>query len=278
MRKNNYYTLLAGLPDMDFSSAIAITLPVLYPDGELDAALSSDDLELVKLLYYSKLHDTIVARHEVDSPENASAGTQSGVDEDELMQEPEYVRHWLAWKEEQGRGVERAASTAKLLEFWFLALRTSGNRFLQLWGESEQNLLNFLAARRAESTGRLKRLVHGNDYAVLLEQFSVSQRICLTEFDMAEKVENAMSQEDIFKREMQLDRLRWDRIDDINRFEYFSIDVVLGYCQKAMLLQRWQRITNPDTPVNLVGKSEEIISDMVKTDVLNTSNYKSIEY
>jgi len=39
-----------------------------------------------------------------------------------------------------------------------------------------------------------------------------------------------------------MDRLSWEAIDEINRFEYFSVDVLLGYFQKVLILERWKGI------------------------------------
>lgn len=45
--------------------------------------------------------------------------------------------------------------------------------------------------------------------------------------------------DDIVYREKFIDQLRWEKIDEINTFSYFNVDVLLGYLIKLMMVERW---------------------------------------
>lgn len=44
---------------------------------------------------------------------------------------------------------------------------------------------------------------------------------------------------DILAKERAIDRLVWDRIDEITTFDYFDIDAILGFLAKLHIAQRW---------------------------------------
>lgn len=47
---------------------------------------------------------------------------------------------------------------------------------------------------------------------------------------------------DLFEREHQLDRFRWDRITDMTLFHYFDMDVILAFLAKGMIVGRWSAL------------------------------------
>jgi hypothetical protein len=54
--------------------------------------------------------------------------------------------------------------------------------------------------------------------------------------------------------------LTWDEIDRLNLFNYFSIEVVLGYTLKLLIIERWRVILKPDIQLDV----SRIIDDKVK--------------
>jgi hypothetical protein len=63
-------------------------------------------------------------------------------------------------------------------------------------------------------------------------------------------------------REIALDAIHWDYIDQLNTFNYFSIEVVLAYLIKLILLERWVKLDKSDGATvfrNLLGNMEKNI-------------------
>ncbi|MEL7585249.1 MAG: DUF2764 family protein [Prolixibacteraceae bacterium] len=260
-----YYAFIAGLPDLEFDPEPDLALPVLYP-GMLEEILSAEELEWVRLLWLRKFHLKIVSwlsGEDISGDLPLELPVEAFHSGNEAYQElPQYLRQLVAWKENDRGSLPSGRIAHRLQCLYFKQLLTSGNHFLQNWGAFELNLLNFLAARRSELLSKEKKqaLIPGNDYHDLLLEFTSSQKIIQTEFPPAAKLEAVYSGANLRERELETDKLRWNAIDEINRFEYFSVDVILGYFQKLLLLERWKTIYHPPVPVDAVTTAERLIN------------------
>ena len=54
----------------------------------------------------------------------------------------------------------------------------------------------------------------------------------------------AVSQDSPVDAELYLDRIRWDRIEGLQKGHYFDIDYLITYALKLQILERWQRINS----------------------------------
>ena len=45
--------------------------------------------------------------------------------------------------------------------------------------------------------------------------------------------------DNLIDRELGLDELMWNKISELNIFEYFNINVLLGYISKLKIIGRW---------------------------------------
>lgn len=43
----------------------------------------------------------------------------------------------------------------------------------------------------------------------------------------------------IFERELQLDKFKWNKISDLTMYHYFDMDVILAFLAKAKIAKRW---------------------------------------
>lgn len=259
-----YYSFITGLPDLEFDPESDAALPVLYP-GILEEMLPAEEREWVRLLWLRKFHLKVISwlsgedQGEGLPPELPVEAFHSA--NDAFQDLPAYLQQLVLWKENDRGNLpsERIAHRLQLL--YFRQLVRSRNRFMQRWGESEMNLLNFLAARRTEllSTEKKQQLISGNNYYELLLEFNTTQKIIHTEFPAAERLESLYTHANSFERELETDRLRWNAIDEINRFEYFTIDVILGYFQKMLILERWKKIFHAKTPIDPLMMAKKII-------------------
>jgi hypothetical protein len=242
-----YYSFIAGLPDLEFDTESDLSLPALYP-GILEEMLPAEELEWVRLLWLRKFHLEIISWL---SGEGQGEGLPAELPveafhsaNDAFLHLPAYLQQLVLWKENDRGELPPAKIAHRLQQLYFRELLTSGNHFMQEWGESEMNLLNFMAARRSEllAFDKKQQLIPGNNYCELLQEYVTSQKIIHTEFPPAAKLETLFTSANLLERELEIDQLRWNTIDEINRFEYFTIDVVLGYFQKLLLLERWKKI------------------------------------
>ena len=59
------------------------------------------------------------------------------------------------------------------------------------------------------------------------------------EFEEAQKLDSILRGSDILAREKGLDDLMWEKIDSLTTFDYFDINVILGFLCKLHIVSRW---------------------------------------
>lgn len=62
------------------------------------------------------------------------------------------------------------------------------------------------------------------------------------EFERKEEVMAALEVPDLLKRERNLDDLMWEKIDEIQGMDVFSINVILGFVAKLQIIARWLKL------------------------------------
>ena len=62
------------------------------------------------------------------------------------------------------------------------------------------------------------------------------------EFEEGQKLESLLDTDDILGRERGIDDLMWAKIDELTIFDYFNIDVVLGFIAKLHIVSRWLKL------------------------------------
>lgn len=66
------------------------------------------------------------------------------------------------------------------------------------------------------------------------------------EFEEAQKLDAVLNQEDILSRERGMDDLMWSKIESITTFDYFDINVILGFIARLNIVVRWLKL-DPET-------------------------------
>lgn len=263
---NVYYSFISGLPDLEFNPEANFMLPdkFLVTLGEI---LPPDELALANALSFPKYHREIAAFVSGQAREGELLPGFSGEvfhsASENFTELPNYLQHLVTWKENHRGEAPEVLVAHKLQQYYYSFLHTSGNLFLQEWAELELNRLNFLAAHRSEKLTEEKKqqLIKGNSYHDLLVEYPLNQKIVRTEFWAAEKIEHILSKSNYLEREQDFDRLRWNAIDEINRFEYFTVNVILGYYQKLLLLERWKQVLSPESPVDPVAMAAKMMQE-----------------
>lgn len=59
---------------------------------------------------------------------------------------------------------------------------------------------------------------------------------------MVSKVETAFNTNDILGRERSVDALLWERVSEINTFDFFNVEAVLGFIAKLLIVSRWLKL------------------------------------
>ena len=109
------------------------------------------------------------------------------------------------------------------------------NRFVREWFAFDLDLRNTVVAYLNDSLGRGK----GMDQILLPGREEAA-------FPERAEAEAILHGTDILDRERGLDELRWHKIDEINLWEYFNMDVILGFVCKLKIVDRWLQL-DPDS-------------------------------
>lgn len=247
MQKRNYYYLVSGLPDMALEQSKApFTLPELLE--ELGASLHPDDFRLVRLILLPidnrNLLNLLLKKnlpwepHGNFSPEEI----EEGLKEPGLL--PSYFNHFQqACKAETP--LWPGMSWENQLERLYLEYgleRTEG--FLHEWFTFENYLKNILAAwnireYRLPPEGQLI----GENMVTEAAARAHARDLGLSgELPFVNRLMHALEQDKLLDREKAVSRIRWNYIDELNTFNYFTVEVVLGYLLKLILLTRWTQL------------------------------------
>lgn len=115
-----------------------------------------------------------------------------------------------------------------LNEDFYKTMKANKNKFISEFFTFD------LRARNAKVRYLNDRLRREADQDIFLE----------TEPDVEEDalLEAVFSEEDLLKREKGLDSLMWEKISDLTLFDYFNINVILGFIAKLKIIDRWIKL------------------------------------
>ena len=109
-------------------------------------------------------------------------------------------------------------------EFYEAAVK-DGNRFIREYFTFDLNVRN----------GKARFLNKAFDRP--LDQDTV--RLDTGEFPEAQRLDEALNAPDLISREKGLDSLTWNKILEINTFDYFNLEAVLGFIARLRIIGRW---------------------------------------
>jgi hypothetical protein len=247
MKNQNYYCLISGLPDMVLEQSKApFSLDHLLE--ELQAILHPQDFRLVKLIFLP--HDNRNLLHltmKRDAPWDSLGNFSREEMEEQLIETghlPPYMDLFFhACRQDtpiwQGMSWENQLTR---LYYEYVLANTEG--FLHSWFAFEKNLKNILAAWNArEFTLTAEgQLIGKDDVTEALGKTHTRDFGLSRDLDFIDKLMHALERDELLERERAIDRIKWNHIDELNTFHYFTVEVVLGYLLKFLLLDRWLQL------------------------------------
>ena len=143
---------------------------------------------------------------------------------------------------------ELVAEDSNLVDMLFLPyeerieqMRGCGNSFMRRYADFDVMLRNILVALQCRKYGRdVSDMLYGEDDVV--EQLRKSR---LQDFGLKGDVAQmddilAMFETpNLVEREMKLDALRWNYIEEATFFNYFGVEKLIAALLKLMMVQRW---------------------------------------
>ena len=179
---------------------------------------------------------------------------------------PDYLQTFLEAHKAEEAIVQGMAWEDQLTMLYYAYALGQENRFVTGWMQFERDLRNVLAAlncRRYKLP--MQNYLIGNldekDFVVEQMMRSTSADFGLSrEYPWVEQVVTFFDRNVLIELEKEVDQIRWDMIDDMNTFNYFSTEKVLGYFLKLLITERWFKLIpeEGETMFNtLVGKLKD---------------------
>lgn len=247
MFSRNYYYLVAGLPDIILEqSKLTITLSDLKE--ELKMHLHPEDYLLVEKLFLPADNRNVlnmVLKNIVDFDDT---GKYTFDELEEEIKEPEKLPSYLKtfinlFRSNQPLNAEMSWED-QLTALYFDYAANVENEFLRTWFAYERdikNILTGLTARRHKLS--VENLLIGNNYVTNAIRKSNARDFGLNaEFSFIEKLIQINENTNLLEREKAIDHLKWSTIDELNTFNYFTIEVVLGFVIKMTMVERWLKL------------------------------------
>lgn len=267
-----YYYLIASLPNLVFEHE-AKNFDLLQLKEFVREYLHSSDYRKVELLFSPidiqnvlnlKLyqHLPFVNGGRFESAEQLEQAIKDS------NNQPVYISSFLQSlndieneEKEENEIIENPERT--LYEQFYAYVEKDSNNFIRDWFRFDRELRNIQAAfvARKINTDAQPYLVGDDDIIDLLKHNNSSDFGLRRERDYMDKLWQVFEITDVFEREKRLDLLRWAYIDELTTFNYFDLNVVLAFLQKANIIVRWMKL-DVETGVAMF---EQLVSELKET-------------
>lgn len=247
MFSSNYYFLVAGLPELTLEQGkLVFGTDRLRED--LREGLSAADyktFENLLLVYDNQNLLHLLGMMPEKSPVDGVFSYALMADE---MKEPRSLRPYMMRFIESYRAETRLYPQLSpvnefTLHFYneMLALK---NDFLKQWFEFELNLRNVLLVLSGKRNGISveNQVIPANELAEIMRRSNARDLGISSEWGWAEKVIQIAEIPNLMQREKATDILRWQYLDELNTFNYFSTEVLLAFYIKLGMIERWLKL------------------------------------
>ena len=247
MIRQNYYYLVAGLPDLSVEQG-KLQYGTTEFREELKTGLSSSDYRLMELLFLSSDNHNLLSLLRKDNKPLLADGVYlpeflAGEIKEPVTLKP-YMKLFIESYRAETRLYPNLSEENELSTLWYDELLTVKNDFLREWFTFELNLKNVLLVLSARKNGLPyeHQIVGSNVVADIIRRSNARDLGLSAEWPWIEKVLAIAESEDIITREKAIDLLRWNTLDELNTFNYFTVEVLMAYYLKLGMIERWLRL------------------------------------
>lgn len=252
---NRYYCQIAGLPELMFDPLNG-SVELREFLNEVTPFLQPNHLNWLNMLLMVQGHNSVLEYFTNGSVETETTFLYSldwfDPESEQFNLLPAYLQRFSEkfWQKRSDHGILEMETG--LYDEYYQYLRQSGNGLIERWAILDLNLRNYLTVKKCEefTIPKQSQVVGEDDFAKRLLEFPTGHKEIQVEWPLAAVIDKILKNDNLLKREIAIDQLKWGLIDEMNLFCYFSIEIIIGYTLKLLILNRWKR----------VYKSEEITS------------------
>ena len=247
MLKRNYYYLVAGFPDIVLDQK-KIPFSLAELKQELKYHLHADDYRLVEYLFleYDNINFlNILQKKEAEFIPMGNYDQSFFIEE---IKEPEnlpvYMKKFLTNYREENPFNPNVSLENQLTWLFYDFMIEQKNEFLSQWFTSLRDIKNIFTIYNARKFGiDIENQMIG-DY----ELTEAAKRTTSKDFGMAnelpyiDQIIGIHENTDIVEQEMSFDLLKWNYLDSLNTFNNFSIEQILAFVIKFIMVERWTKL------------------------------------
>lgn len=247
----NYYCLVAGLPDLVMEDRKLAFTSVALRDV-LREDLHPQDYRLVSLFFLPYDHQNIINRlfNKDTSFDKRGVYAEEVIDEVtdkkafELAEETglfSYLNAFLSDFYEREEKPARQDAERQLTSAYYQMLLGGSNSFVNAFAQQELTVRNIIVALngRKYDLEVEKDIIGDGDVVDALKKSRARDFGLTTDVEMLDHLMQIHENPDPLDREMKLDLLRWQFLDEETFFNYFTIEKVLAFTLKLMIVERW---------------------------------------
>lgn len=279
MQIRYYHCFVAGLADLVFDAGKSYVDMAEFRE-ELKSTLHPKDYSHVSTLFLPHDNKNIVTFLEGNGDSFDPLGNYSPQDFEEqkqiifsILEEknilPDYMVEMMTEWYEAENGIDKIEMGNKLTKGYINKALDSGNRFLEKWIRFDRDLKNIFILLNSKSLELNTSSFFIGDDPFTKELADIYDRgkdfVIPSEPDYAPMIFRIATENEFLEREKKVDLVRWDYIDSISTFEYFTIDLILGYLVKLSIVLRWNKL-EPETGKMMLQKLIDDIEAPVLSD------------
>jgi hypothetical protein len=247
MLKRNYYYLVAGFPDIVLDQK-KIPFSLAELKQELKYHLHADDYRLVEYLFleYDNINFlNILQKKEAEFIPMGNYDQSFFIEE---IKEPEnlpvYMKKFLTAYREENPVNPNLSLENQLTWLFYDFMIEQKNEFLSQWFTSLRDIKNIFTIYNARKFGIDIETQMIGDY----ELTEAAKRTTSKDFGMVnelpyiDQIIGIHENTDIVEQEMSFDLLKWNYLDNLNTFNNFSIEQILAFVIKFIMVERWTKL------------------------------------
>ncbi len=247
MWRNYYHYFIAGLPDI-FLDDTEVHFPMHDFKFMLEEHLHPEDFKLVELLFLPYDNEKLLKYLNEDNENHYELSKFSFNDyEVEFSDERQGILPSYMYKfveiyrdEEQSKNINKSWENL-LTEMYYEYVLKTKNKFLKQWFEYNQNLNNIFIGynSRKFNLETEKQLIGDNFVTNAILKSNAKDFGLEVDIPYVSEIITLADNDNILLREKGIDQLKWDKVEEITLFDYFTIEVVLAYTIKLDMAYRW---------------------------------------
>ena len=241
---NEYHYLVAGLPDLVQD---AKKQPIALQDfiSDLEQQLAPNDLQLSRMIFLQFDNQNLINLLLKNNKPFMEMANYSLEEMEQNIKEPTSLEPYLndfilAFKSETPIFSDLSWED-NLSALYFEHLKKVQNPFLRGWFQFDYSIRNIRTAVtvRKHKLNPANYILDNSDFSQALKKSTLRDFGLSNEYPFMEKLLSILDTEYGLQVELVLDRMRWDYLDELNTFIYFSVEVVIAFIIKLMMIERW---------------------------------------